>query len=65
MANMNHGNIRITMTNAAALTGANAFIKKKSGSPVIAAEPKQTVCRFVKPSKNFVRTLVKSFGIDT
>jgi hypothetical protein len=62
---MNHGNMNITMTNAAALTGANAFIKKKSGKPVAAAEPKQTVCRFVSPNMNFVRTRVKSFGIET
>jgi hypothetical protein len=65
MANMKNGSMTTTMTNAAALVGANVRSKKKSGSPVAAAEPKHTVCRFVKPSKNFVRTRVKSFGIET
>jgi len=65
MANANHGNITITIMNAAMLDGANVFNKKKSGNPVAAAAPKHTVCRFVKPIKNFVFIPVKSFGIDT
>jgi len=65
MAKANHGNITITMTHADRLTGANVFIKKKSGNPVIAAAPKHTVCRRVKPMKNFDFIPVKSFGIDT
>jgi hypothetical protein len=65
MANMNHGNITTTITNAAALVGANVRKRKNNGIPVAAAAPKHTVCRLVSPSKNFVRTRVKSFGIDT
>jgi len=65
MANINHGNMTITMMNAATLVGANVRNMKKSGSPVAAAAPKHIVCRFVSPSKNFVRTCAKSFGIDT
>jgi len=64
-ANKNHGNMTITMRNAAVLTGRNVFNKKKSGNPVAAAPPKHTVCLFVRPSMNFVFTRVKSFGIDT
>ena len=65
MANINHGSITTTITNAEALVDANVLSKKKSGSPVAAAAPKHTVCLFVSPMRNFVRTRVKSLGIET
>jgi len=65
MANKNHGSMTITMINAAALGGITPRSKKKSGKPVAAAAAKHTVCLLVRPRMNFVRTAVKSFGIET
>jgi len=65
MANRNHGSITITINNAAALVGRLPRSKKKSGKPVAAAAVKHTVCRLVKPNRNFDFTTAKSLGIDT
>jgi hypothetical protein len=65
MANRNHGSITTTISEPAALVGTLPRSKKKSGKPVAAAAPKHTVCRLVKPSRNFDFTTVKSLGIDT
>jgi len=65
MANKNHGSMTITMIKAAALGGIIPRSKKNGGNPVAAAAAKHTVCRLVRPRTNFVRTTVKSFGIET
>ena len=65
MANRNHGTITRIIKNAAALIGMYSRSRKKSGSPMTAAEPKHTICRLVRPSANLVFTRVRSFGIDT
>ena len=43
----------------------NPLARKNVGTPIIAAEPKQTSCRFVNPDATFVFTLVKSRGTGT
>ena len=65
IANKNHGNMIITIRNAAALVGMVLRIKKNNGKPINAAPPKHIVWRLVKPSRNFDFTTVKSLGIDT
>lgn len=39
--------------------------KKKSGTPMSAAAPKQTSCRLVNPNITFDFTFVRSFGTVT
>lgn len=39
--------------------------KKKSGTPMSAAAPKQTSCRLVSPNITFDFTFVRSFGTVT
>ena len=55
----------MTIRNAAALDGISPRSNKKSGNPVAAAAAKHTVCRFVMPRTNLVRTAAKSFETDT
>lgn len=40
------------------------FIRKNAGTPMAAAAPKQTSCRFVSPKNTLVFTLVKSRGTE-
>ncbi|GHU49962.1 hypothetical protein FACS1894127_4410 [Clostridia bacterium] len=65
MANMKHGTMTSTISNAAALVGIALRVKKKSGKPKAAAPPKHTICRLVSPNANFVFIRVRSFGIET
>ena len=39
--------------------------RKKSGTPIIAAAPKQITCRLVSPNRTLLCTLLRSFGIVT
>ena len=54
-----------TMMSAAVLVPSGFLSIKKSGTPIHAPLPKQMSCRFVKLNRNFVLTLVKSFGTGT
>jgi len=53
------------ITIAATLVPALLLSKKKSGTPMRAAAPKQTSCRFVKLKSTLDLTFVKSFGTVT
>ena len=50
------------MVSAARLTFPVPLTKKKIGTPMSAAEPKQISCRFVRLKNTFVFTLVRSRG---
>ena len=52
----------IIMVNAARLTFPVPLTRKKIGTPMSAAEPKQISCRFVRLKNTFVFTLVRSRG---
>lgn len=50
--------------NVAVLDPAVLWSKKKSGTPISAAEPKQISCRFVRLNAILDLTLVKSRGTE-
>ena len=41
------------------------LLKKKSGTPTSAADPKHTSCRFVRPNSILLLIFVRSFGTGT
>lgn len=41
------------------------LLKKKSGTPTSAADPKHTSCRFVSPNSILLLIFVRSFGTVT
>lgn len=49
----------------AALWGMLPFSTKKSGTPTIAAAPKQMICRLVRFSATLVFIFVRSLGTGT
>lgn len=53
------------MQNVAVLDPAVLWSKKKSGTPISTAVPKQMSCRFVSPNITFDFTFVRSFGTVT
>ena len=53
------------ITIAAAVVPALSLSKKKSGTPMSAASPKHTSCRFVKLKSTLDLIFVKSFGTFT
>lgn len=62
MARKNNGSMTIIMPSTAKLTFPLAFNRKNTGTPIRAADPKQSNCRFVKLNKIFDFTRVKSRG---
>lgn len=62
IARKNNGNMTIIMDSAARLTFPVALTRKKIGTPMSAAAPKQSNCRFVRLKNTFVFTLVRSRG---
>jgi len=65
MASRKNGSMTIIMQNAAALLLAVRLSKKKSGTPMSAADPKHISCRLVSPNSTLDFTFVKSFGMVT
>ena len=53
------------MHSAAEVVPMLLLLKKKSGTPTSAADPKHTSCRFVRPNSTLLFTFVRSFGIVT
>ena len=51
--------------NVAVLDPAVLWSKKKSGTPISTAVPKQMSCRFVSPNMTLDFTFVRSFGTVT
>ena len=65
MAIKKQGSIIAIMTKTAALLPIAPFVMKYVGTPMTAADAKQTICRFVRLNATFVFTLDKSFGTGT
>ena len=65
MARRKKGNITTIMQRVAALELIALLSKKKSGTPMSAAAPKQMSCRLVKPNMTLDFTFVRSLGIVT
>ena len=65
MARRNRGSITTIMQTVAVLELPVPRSKKKSGTPMSAAAPKQTSCRLVSPNITFDFTFVRSFGTVT
>ena len=65
IASMKKGSMTSIMHMAATLLPAGPRSKKKSGTPMSAAAPKQTSCRLVSPNITFDFTFVRSFGTVT
>ena len=53
------------MQRVAAVVLITLLSKKKSGTPMSAAEPKHINCRLVSPNMTLLLTLVKSLGMVT
>ena len=65
MANRKKGSITRIMHRAAVVVPSAPLVKKKSGTPIIAAAPKHITCRLVSPNRTLLCTLLRSFGIVT
>ena len=65
MANRKKGSITRIMHSAAVVVPRLAFVKKKSGTPASAADPKQITCRLVSPNRTLLSIRLRSFGIVT
>ncbi len=64
MARKNSGSMRKIMPMTARLVLPERFIRKNAGTPMSAAAPKHTSCRFVRPKKTLVFTRVRSRGME-
>ena len=64
MARKNSGRQRQIIPMTARLVLPERFIRKNAGTPVSAAAPKQTSCRFVSPKNTLVFTRVRSRGME-
>ena len=53
------------MHSAAEVVPMLPLLKKKSGPPTSAADPKHTTCRFVRPNSILLLIFVRSFGTVT
>ena len=53
------------MHSAAGVVPMLPLLKKKSGTPTSAADPKHTSCRFVRPNSILLLIFVRSFGTVT
>ena len=53
------------MHSAAEVVPMLLLLKKKSGTPTSAADPKHTSCRFVRPNSILLLIFVRSFGTVT
>ena len=53
------------MHSAAEVVPMLLLLKKKSGTPTSAADPKHTSCRFVSPNSILLLIFVRSFGTVT
>ena len=53
------------MHSAAEVVPMQPLLKKKSGTPTSAADPKHTNCRFVRPNSILLLIFVRSFGTVT
>ena len=53
------------MHSAAEVVPMLPLLKKKSGTPTSAADPKHTSCRFVRPNSILLLIFVRSFGTVT
>ena len=53
------------MHSAAEVVPRLPLLKKKSGTPTSAADPKHTSCRFVRPNSILLLIFVRSFGTVT
>ena len=65
MARRNRGSITTIIQNVAVLDPTVLWSKKKSGTPISTAVPKQMSCRFVSPNMTLDFTFVRSFGTVT
>ena len=65
MARKKKGIMTTIIPMAAVLTSQNCFSKKKDGTPMSAADPKQISCRFVRLNITLLLTFVRSLGTDT
>ena len=65
MANRKKGSITRIMQSAAVVVPRASLLRKKSGTPITAAAPKQITCRLVSPNRTLLCTLLRSFGIVT
>lgn len=64
IARKNNGSMSRIIPSAARLTFPAAFRRKKKGTPMSAAAPKQINCLFVRLNRTFDFTLVRSRGIE-
>ena len=64
IARKNRGSMTRIIPSAARLTFPAAFRRKKKGTPMSAAAPKQINCLFVRLNRTFDFTLVRSRGIE-
>lgn len=65
MASRNRGSMTTIMQTVAVLEPADSRSKKKSGTPISTAAPKQMSCRLVSPNSTLDFTFVRSFGTVT
>ena len=64
MARKNSGSMRTIIPMTARLVLPERFIRKNAGTPMSAAAPKQTSCRFVSPKNTLDFTRVRSRGME-